>query len=151
MAVSTLPRGIQLVQWKNQDKSKSVKYRVRIIRKDFKTDKLFDELAEAKEFLLNSKTKDGIKSLETARELEIARVSAKLISEFFEKRAISHYVKVYIENYVDTVIIDTPMRIKVLHSIRSALKTFCNTEILIDKDLLKQDGSYGYGIEFIAP
>lgn len=148
MATATLPRGIQLVQWKNQDKSKSVKYRVRIIRKDFKADKLFEDLAEAKEFLFNSKTKDGIKSIETARKEAIARESAKLIKEYFEKRTISHYVKVYIENYVDTVFIDTPMRQKVLNSIRSGLKTFCNTEIVIDKDLLNQKGEYGFTAQF---
>ena len=148
MAVSTLPRGIQLVQWKNQDKSKSVKYRVRIIRKDFNADKLFDDLNEAKEFLFNSKTKNGIKSIEIARDEAIARESAKLIKEYFDKRTISHYVKVYIENYVDTVFIDTPMRKKVLHSIRSGLKTFCNTEIVIDKDLLNQKGEYGYTAQF---
>jgi integrase len=148
MAVSTLPRGIQLVQWKNQDKSKSVKYRVRIIRKDFNADKLFDDLNEAKEFLFNSKTQNGIKSIEIAREEAIARESAKLIKEYFDKRTISHYVKVYIENYVDTVFIDTPMRKKVLHSIRSGLKTFCNTEIVIDKDLLNQKGEYGFTAQF---
>ena len=139
---TTLPRGIQLVQWKNQDKTKSVKYRVRIIRKDFKTDKLFNDLTEAKEYLFNSKTKDGIQSIEIARQNAIAIEGAKLIKQYFEKRTISHYAKVYIENYVDTVVIDTPMRKKVLHSIRSGLKTFCNTEIVIDKDLSNDEGKY---------
>ena len=68
--------------------------------------------------------------------------NTQLIKQYFEKRTISHYAKVYIENYVDTVVIDTPMRKKVLHSIRSGLKTFCNTEIVIDKDLSNDEGKY---------
>ena len=82
---TTLPRGIQLVQWKNQDKTKSVKYRVRIIRKDFKTDKLFNDLTEAKEYLFNSKTKDGIQSIEIARQNAIAIEGAKLIAYYHQK------------------------------------------------------------------
>jgi len=48
--MAKLPRGIQVVQWHNDDKSKSVRYRVRIQRKDFKSDKLFDTQAEAESF-----------------------------------------------------------------------------------------------------
>lgn len=147
MAVSTLPRGIQLVQWKNQDKSKSIKYRVRIIRKDFKADKLFDDLTEAKEFLFNTKTKQGIQSIEIARKELIAIESAKLIRQYFEKRTIEHYSKVYVSDYIDTIVIDTPMRQKTVHTIKSAIKTFNNTEITITKDFPKPNGEFGFSAD----
>ena len=54
---TSIPRGIQAVVWKNKDKSTSVRYRVRIKRKDYKEDRLFDTLEEAKEFLQLSKSK----------------------------------------------------------------------------------------------
>lgn len=63
-------KGIQEVKWKNQDGTLRTRYRVRISRKDFKADKLFDSLLEAKEFLYESKHAKGITRLEKAIEFE---------------------------------------------------------------------------------
>ena len=52
--MSTLPRGVQQVTYKD-----SLYFRVRISRKNFKADKYFKNLEEAKEFLALSKAKKG--------------------------------------------------------------------------------------------
>lgn len=54
-----IPRGIQPVEWKRKDGTKGIRYRVRIKRKDFNFDGLFEELPVAIEALTNSKTQLG--------------------------------------------------------------------------------------------
>lgn len=61
--VAQLPRGIQLVRWTNAE-GKAVRYRVRIKRKAFKADKLFDTLDEAREFLAGTKSEAGRRALD---------------------------------------------------------------------------------------
>ncbi len=61
--MAKLPRGIQLVNWRNADKSKSIRYRVRIQRRDFKADQLFDSLEDAEKFLADSKSEKGRQAL----------------------------------------------------------------------------------------
>ncbi len=57
--MASVPRGVQVVKWHNDDGSKSVRYRVRIQRKAFKADRLFDTLDEAKGFLADSRSPAG--------------------------------------------------------------------------------------------
>ena len=54
-----LPRGIQAVEWIRKDGTKGIRYRLRISRKDFNYNGLFEELEVAKEALANSKTQLG--------------------------------------------------------------------------------------------
>lgn len=61
--MAKLQRGIQLVKWHNDDGTKSVRYRVRIQRKTFQADKLFDTLEEAEDFLADSRSQAGRKVL----------------------------------------------------------------------------------------
>ena len=76
--MATLPRGIRLVQWKNKDGSKSLRYRIRQERKDNNgilqvTDKSFDTLQEAEEYLKLSKTVRGRELIYSKTEEEIKR------------------------------------------------------------------------------
>lgn len=89
-----VPRGVQVVKWKNTDGSKSVRYRVRIVRKDFAADKLFDNLDEAVEFRNNSKTKAGRDSIVRDK----ARVEA--ITRLIVSPPLSHYTQIYRDRYI---------------------------------------------------
>lgn len=137
---ASLPRGIQLLSWKNKDKSKSVKYRVRIKRKDFSADNLFDTLEEAKEYLNNSKTKDGLKAIEFEKSERQAEIYGKVITEFLNRVDLKYFAKLYIENYVDTIVIDNPMKSKGVSTIKSALKTFLNTELNYENQAENKEG-----------
>lgn len=61
--MAKLPRGIQLINWRNADKSKSIRYRVRIQRKTFQADELFETLEEAEKFLADTKSEKGRQAL----------------------------------------------------------------------------------------
>lgn len=89
-----VPRGVQVVKWRNADGSKSVRYRVRVQRKDFAADKLFETLDEAIEFRTNSKTKAGRESIvrDKTREEEITRL---IVSP-----PLAHYTQIYKDRYI---------------------------------------------------
>lgn len=89
----TIPRGVQVLTWKNADKSKSVRYRVRISRADFKTDKLFDSLDEAVEFLRSSKSKAGRQALIEGEERQ--RLMQQSIQDYLLNPTLSHYLDRY--------------------------------------------------------
>lgn len=84
--MAKIPRGIQVVRWNNDDKSKSERYRVRIQRKDLKADKLFETLDEAKKFLADSKSDAGKKAIG----LDAARLA--LVKEAIKSPPLSYYL-----------------------------------------------------------
>ncbi len=71
-STKNLPRGVQVVQWRNQDGSKAVRYRVRIQRKDYRADSLFETPDEAAEFLANSKSRAGREAIAKESKARIA-------------------------------------------------------------------------------
>ena len=93
-----IPRGVQPVQWRNKDGSKSIRYRVRIVRKDIREDQLFETLEEAVEFLGNTKTMAGREAITAGREAASERERA--ISAMLLSPPMSHYFKTYRERYV---------------------------------------------------
>lgn len=92
----TIPRGIQVVKWKNSDKSRSVRYRVRISRTDFKCDKLFDDIVEAKAFLADTKSKAGRQTIVDEEEQQIM--------EAYKANFLNPPLSVYLQKYVDKYI-----------------------------------------------
>lgn len=92
-------RGITEVRWTNANLPETVRYRVRISRKDFKADQLFDDFTEAQEFLLMSKTKDGRLGL-TERE-ERAQAVEAATKELLSRRPFGFYMNFYIRDYID--------------------------------------------------
>ncbi len=87
--MSTLPRGVQQVSYKD-----SSYYRVRISRKNFKADKYFKELEEAKEFLALSKAKKGKELIYSITEEE--RKSKPSYGDF----SLGYFIDKYIEDYL---------------------------------------------------
>lgn len=88
--MAKLPRGIQIVKWDNDDKSKSVRYRVRIQRKTFEADRHFDTQPEAEKFLADSKSQAGRKAIIEQSAADMARVNA--IKEFLVAPPLSYYL-----------------------------------------------------------
>lgn len=87
--MSTLPRGIQSVQH-----SGSHYYRVRINRRDFKSDKYFKSLDEAKEFLALSKAKKGKELIYSITEEE--RRTKHTTGDY----SLGYFIDRYIEDYL---------------------------------------------------
>jgi|GEM_PF-2823683 len=97
---SKLPRGITEVRWENATVRDSVRYRVRINRKGFKADQLFDDFHDAEEFLLMSKTKDGRLGL-TEREAR-AQATQQVLNEMLSRRPFRFYMNLFVTKYVKT-------------------------------------------------
>ena len=103
--MANLPRGIRLVQWKNKDGTKSVRYRIRreIKNKDGVTevtDKSFDTQKEAEEYLKLSKTvrgKDLIYSISEEQQKKINNYK-----EALAQPRISFYIDRYVKKFIDT-------------------------------------------------
>lgn len=117
--MSTLPRGIQLVPYKNTSY-----YRVRITRKSFKADKYFKELAEAKEFLALSKAKKGKELI-----YSITEEQRKAKSENASEWTFGYYIDRYIEDYLSSKC-TTELEIRNRNNKLSFLRTVRNTSIL---------------------
>lgn len=89
---SSIPRGIRVIDWKNADKTKSIRYRVRVERGDFVVDRSFgqDELERAKIFLADTKTPQGRLLIAQGRDRatlmvdEVHRAGVELITEAFK-------------------------------------------------------------------
>jgi integrase len=97
---SRMPRGITEVRWENESMRDSVRYRVRINRKTFKADKLFENYDDALDFLLRSKTHDGRLGL-TERE-QRAKLMEQAAVEAMMRRDFGSYMHEYIRQYIDT-------------------------------------------------
>lgn len=87
--MARIPRGIQVVRWNNEHGPRSVRYRVRIQRKNFKADGLFDTLEEAENFLHDSRSEVGRKEIveQTARQ--------KALEELMRAPPLSYYLDEY--------------------------------------------------------
>ena len=124
---TSIPRGIQAVVWKNKDKSTSVRYRVRIKRKDYKEDRLFDTLEEAKEFLQLSKSKIGREQIFLKTEKETQE--QKFIQEYFSQPPLIEYVKMYLQKYINTLPAETDLERRRRDNNKSFLNILINTEV----------------------
>jgi len=112
---SSIPRGIRVIDWKNADKSKSIRYRVRVERGDFVVDRSFEDLERAKLFLEDTKTPEGRLLIGQGRDRATAVVSQmeRLAAEFVMRgrctlaHAINSYMRAYVkpklESEVDKV------------------------------------------------
>ena len=100
LARGKLPRGITEIRWENATGPDSVRYRIRIKRKSFTADKIFDSFHEAQQFLLMSKTKDGRLGL-TERE-ERATVLEEVARDMLSRRPFGYYMNRYVVKYIES-------------------------------------------------
>lgn len=102
----SLPRGITIHKWRNPaTKTRSLRYRVRVKRKDphspmgyYIFDKSFETLDEAKEALASTKTRDGRLGL-TERE-ERAEIAAEVAKAMILRPNLRAFMKDYIKTYI---------------------------------------------------
>lgn len=116
--MSNLPRGVQQVTYKD-----SRYFRVRISRKDFKADKYFKSLDEAKEFLALSKAKKGKELIYSITEEE--RKSKPSYGDF----TFGYFVDLYIEDYLSSEC-KTELEKRNRNNKLSFLKTIKNASVL---------------------
>jgi integrase len=133
--MATLPRGILAVQHSNKDGTVTKKYRVRIVRKDFKCDQRFDDLQEAKEFLALSKAKRGKEIIYNITEKELQN---RQIDNDPDNYTFGYYIDRYLDDYVLNQSQDTELQKRNVKNILSFYKTIRNTSI-IDENLTYQD------------
>ncbi|MDN7815969.1 site-specific integrase [Burkholderia vietnamiensis] len=130
--MATLPRGIRVIQWKNKDGSKSLRYRIRQERKNKDgileiTDKSFDTLAEAEEFLKLSKTVRGRELIYSKTEEELKRKDE--IKAFLAEPPLSIYIDRYVKKFIDTKDQSNYTKRRNVYTLKNFYKTICNTEI----------------------
>jgi integrase len=92
------PRGLQTVKRTNKDGTKVLRWRVQFNRDGFKRDKLFDDYAEALEYLNACKSytgKDKIKLLE-----ELSEEKKRLIDEYLTDPPLSTCIESYRLRYI---------------------------------------------------
>ncbi len=138
--MATLPRGIRLVQWKNKDGSKSLRYRIRQERKNKDgileiTDKSFDTLQEAEEFLKLSKTVRGRELIYSKTEEEIKRKEE--IKAFLAEPPLYVYVDRYVKRFIDTKDQSNYTKKRNVYTLKNFYKTICNTPIEYRHGLVK--------------
>lgn len=130
--MATLPRGIRVIQWKNKDGSKSLRYRIRQERKNKDgileiTDKSFDTLSEAEEFLKLSKTVRGRELIYSKTEEELRRKDE--ISAFLAEPPLSVYVDRYVKKFIDTKDQSNYTKRRNVYTLKNFYKTICKTKI----------------------
>lgn len=104
--MASIPRGIRVIDWKNADKSRSIRYRVRVERGDFVVDRSFgqDELDRAKLFLEDTKTPEGRLAIAQGRDRatlavsQVERLAAELMME--GRCTLGHAIDSYLRAYV---------------------------------------------------
>ena len=116
--MSNLPRGVQQVTYKD-----SRYFRVRITRKDFKADKYFKSLDEAKEFLALSKAKKGKELIYSITEEQ--RKSKPSYGDF----NFGYFVDLYIQDYLSSEC-KTELEQRNRNNKLSFLKTIKNASVL---------------------
>jgi len=126
--MAQIPRGIQLVEWKNKhDKTKQIRYRVRVQRKDYQCDELFEDLEKAIAHLNNTKSKVAIvKMKEYDKEKE---AEAKAISSFLSSPPFSFFVQKYIEKYIDSKDDGTELKKRNIQSDKSRINSILDVKI----------------------
>lgn len=134
--MATIPRGIQVVEHTNADNSITKKYRVRIVRKDFKADRRFDDLQEAIEFLNLSKLKKGKEIIFKITEEE--RLRRHQQEEDPYNYTFGYFVNKYLNDEILSKPVTTEMQKRNRTNILSFYKTILNTSI-IDTQLSYQE------------
>ena len=135
----TLPRGIRAVTWKNKDKKTQTRYRVRVNTKEFKADKLFDDLQEAIEFLNLSKSKRGKEVIFNITEKEIEERNQMM--ELLSSPPLFFYIEKYIDKYVKTREQETYLQKRNVQNILSFYKTIQSTKIEYRHSIKVKGGS----------
>ena len=81
--MAKLSRGIQVIKWRNDDNSRTTRYRIRIRRKGFEIDKVFDTLEEAEKFLPETRSEAGRKQI-SEKEAQLTKLAEETLRDMAE-------------------------------------------------------------------
>lgn len=136
--MADLPKNITLVSYENSDGTRQVKYRVRLQLRKTKFNQLFDDLNEAKAFLIECRSKYGSKAL-TQKEIE-EREALKSYNDFKQEPTFSFFFNAYFDyRYPEKEFQANLMKKKQFNTYKSFFKTILNTEIeVLDEAVLEE-------------
>lgn len=120
-----LPRGIQLVQRRAADGSMSIRYRVRTDRKGVRSNRYFDDVKLAKEYLSVMKMTDEEREVSDLNDEVMATIKQMELDKLHFDKAIDNYR----EHVVDYIVPDTELKKRRKSSLNSFLKTISSTVI----------------------
>lgn len=135
--MSTLPRGIQVAR-----RPSGLYYRVVVKRKDYKADKYFKDLAEAKEFLALSKAKKGKELIYSITEKEKDERTNDDKNFSF-----GYFVDLYIEDYINSKKIETELQKRNRTNKLSFLRTIKNCSVLDRRITFEEKEILGIDVE----
>lgn len=127
-----IERGIREIQWKTKDGTQ-VKFQVRIKRKDFEADRVFDTLKAARDFVSLTRTRDG--QLALTEQGERAKLAEAAMSAYLESPPLSTYLRQYFLRYLKDE--TTPTKKLSSAAYKSRINTISNTKITTNAKELK--------------
>lgn len=135
--MAELPKNITLVSYENADGTRQLKYRVRLQVKKTKFNQLFDDLNEAKQYLIECKSKYGSKTL-TKIEKEEAE-ALKSLNEFKNELTFEFCFNTYFNyRYPKKEFQVSLLKKKQYATYKSFFKTILNTDVsFLDQNTLE--------------
>lgn len=115
---------------------------MRIKRKTFQDDRLFDSLEEAKEFLALSKSNLGKEQIFTLTETE--KRKRQLLEDYFKSPDLSFYRDKYEFHYLKGKHGDSELKGRRLRNAKAFLNILMNTEIEAHNEISEKGGLVGY-------
>lgn len=128
---SSIPRGIRVIDWKDADESRYIRYRVRVERGDFVVNRSFADLERAKLFLEDTKTPQGRLLIAQGRDRvglvvdEVERLAAEFIKE--GRCKLSDAIDSYLRAYVNPRLKSEVDKAQVTAKAAKARLQFCKT------------------------
>jgi integrase len=119
-----IERGIREIQWKTKDGTQ-VKFQVRIKRKDFQADRVFDSLKAARDFVSLAKSKDG--QLALTEQGQRAKLAEEFVAAYLKSPTMETYLRQYFLRYLKDE--STPTKKLSSSAYDSKIRTICATKI----------------------
>ena len=110
--MASIPRGIRVIDWRNADRSKTTRYRVRVEKQNFNCDRSFADLELAVMFLEDTKTLEGQLAIQRGTDRATTKEGAAQLAVadmLTQKRitlgsAISLYIKKYLDPDIEGMV-----------------------------------------------
>jgi len=136
--MADLPKNITLVSYTNVDGTRQIKYRVRLQVRKTKFNQLFDELSEAKAFLIECKSRYGSKAL-TQKEID-EQEELRKYNEFRNELTFGFCFNAYFDYaYPKDKFQVNLLKKKQFNTYKSFFNTIKNTEIeVFDEEVLEE-------------
>lgn len=119
-----IERGIREIQWTTKDGTQ-VKFQVRIKRKDFQADRVFDSLKAARDFVALAKSKDG--QIALTEQGQRAKLAEEWMTAYLKSPTMETYLQQYFLQYLKDE--STPTKKLSSSAYDSKIRMICSTKI----------------------